>query len=296
MSTQQKTAETAIPVDQTKAAIRTRLADLRSAGASIALVPTMGALHEGHLSLVSVALANADRVVASIFVNPKQFAPGEDLDRYPRTLHADLQRLAEAGAHAAFIPATEQMYPDGFQTSVEVGELAAPLCGRSRPHFFGGVATVVAKLFTQTRPDVAVFGEKDYQQLLIIRRMARDLDLDVEVIGAPIIRHEDGLAMSSRNAYLSAEERARASVLSRAIRQAAEAIEAGAKPAAALEDAKGMLRAAGVADIDYLEARRSDDLAALADGDGVEARVFVAAHVGGARLIDNWPVRARSKS
>ncbi|MEO1014438.1 MAG: pantoate--beta-alanine ligase [Pseudomonadota bacterium] len=281
-------------MDQTKSAARARLDDWRAAGFRIGLVPTMGALHEGHLSLVKTARNHADKVIASIFVNPKQFAPGEDLDRYPRTLAADLAKLATAGADAAYVPTANEIYPDGFQTKVEVGALAAPLCGRSRPHFFGGVATIVCKLFTQLRPDIAVFGEKDFQQLLIIRRMARDLDLDVEVIGAPIVRHEEGLAMSSRNSYLSKEDRARALALPAAIRKAAEAIETGERVETALAAAREAISTAGINDIDYLEARRADDLRPLSDDDPAAARVFVAAMLEGARLIDNWPIKERS--
>lgn len=294
MPTQQKTDVAPLAMDQTKSAARARLDDWRAAGFRIGLVPTMGALHEGHLSLVKTARNHADKVIASIFVNPKQFAPGEDLDRYPRTLAADLAKLATAGADAAYVPTANEIYPDGFQTKVEVGALAAPLCGRSRPHFFGGVATIVCKLFTQLRPDIAVFGEKDFQQLLIIRRMARDLDLDVEVIGAPIVRHEEGLAMSSRNSYLSKEDRARALALPAAIRKAAEAIETGERVETALAAAREAISTAGINDIDYLEARRADDLRPLSDDDPAAARVFVAAMLEGARLIDNWPIKERS--
>ena len=206
----------------------------RAAGRRVALVPTMGALHDGHLALVAVARRRADLVIVSIFVNPTQFGPREDLASYPRTLDADLARCREAGVDAVFAPPVAELYPDGAQTFVEVVELAKPLCGASRPAFFRGVATVVAKLLAAARPHVAVFGEKDFQQLQVVRRLARDLLLDVEIVGAPIVREADGLAMSSRNVYLDAAMRAEALVLVRALDAAAAAVRAGERAAAVL--------------------------------------------------------------
>jgi len=185
----------------------------RSHGEKIVLVPTMGALHEGHLSLVKLAGDTGDRTIVSIFVNPAQFAPNEDFGSYPREYDEDLEKLTQLDVDLVFMPPRQEIYPDDFSTHVEVRGLSQGLCGVSRPHFFGGVATVVAKLLNQCRPDVAIFGEKDYQQLLIIRRMARDLDMDVEILGAPLVREQDGLAMSSRNAYLTRQERATAPLL-----------------------------------------------------------------------------------
>ncbi|MBI1392222.1 MAG: pantoate--beta-alanine ligase [Alphaproteobacteria bacterium] len=279
-----------LPVFHSKEAIRSIVANWRESGRTIALAPTMGALHDGHLSLVEKGRRVCDRVVASIFVNPKQFAPHEDLATYPRTFEDDLRLLAAAACDGVYAPDAAQMYPDGFQTSVAVNALAAPLCGESRPHFFGGVATVVCKLLLQVRPDVAVFGEKDYQQLLVIRRMVADLDIDVEIVGAPIVRHTDGLAMSSRNAYLTPENRARAVIIPATLAETAEVIGAGSRPSAAIAAARARIEAAGVDRIDYIEARRADDLAPLVDGDDAPARVFAAVVIGGTRLIDNWAV------
>ena len=185
--------------------LRSHLAKWREAGKSVALVPTMGALHQGHLSLVALAKTKCDRVVASIFVNPMQFGPREDFKTYPRDEAADLDKLAKAGADLVFIPDTAEMYPQGFSTHVKVSDLTDDLCGAARPNHFEGVATVVAKLLLQCTPDIAIFGEKDYQQLLVIRRLVRDLNMQVEIVGGPIVREGDGLALSSRNAYLSPE-------------------------------------------------------------------------------------------
>ena len=200
--------------------MRARVKAWRDAGEKVALIPTMGALHDGHLSLIQVGRDFARRTVASIFVNPRQFAPHEDFDAYPRTEQDDLDRLSAAGCDLAFLPTPEEMYPAGFQTSVSVSEVTQGLCGASRPVFFGGITTVVTKLLNQCQPDVAVFGEKDYQQLVVIRRLVKDLDLPVEIIGAPIRREADGLAMSSRNRYLSEEERAIAGQLNKVKRSA----------------------------------------------------------------------------
>jgi pantoate--beta-alanine ligase len=266
--------------------IRARVAGWRAEGLTVALVPTMGALHAGHVSLVETARRHADRVVVSIFVNPTQFAPTEDFSAYPRTFEADLHTLAAVGAEAVYAPAVETMYPPGAATTVTVeGPATVGLEDASRPFHFAGVATIVAKLFAQVAPDVAVFGEKDFQQLAVIRRMAADLDLPVEVIGAPTLREADGLAMSSRNVYLSPDERAKAPTLHRILQEVAAAL--GADPAAALAKGHTAIAAAGF-DVDYLELRAADDL-----GDprpGVPWRLLVAARLGRTRLLDNIAV------
>ncbi|MDJ0869044.1 MAG: pantoate--beta-alanine ligase [Myxococcota bacterium] len=234
----------------------------RAAGRRVGLVPTMGALHAGHLSLVVEARRRADAVIATIFVNPTQFAPGEDLASYPRDPEGDLAKCREAGVDAVFLPAREALYPEGAQTWVEVAELQQPLCGVSRPVFFRGVATVVTKLLVASRPHVAVFGSKDFQQLQVVRRLVRDLLLDVEIVGAPIVREADGLAMSSRNAYLDPEMRREARSLSRALDAAEAAVAAGERAAGALlERVRKELEAAPHAEIDYAELRDPDTLA-----------------------------------
>ncbi|GAB4526024.1 MAG: pantoate--beta-alanine ligase [Parvularculaceae bacterium] len=271
--------------------LRKQVCAWRARGERIALVPTMGALHEGHLSLVRFARARADRVIASIFVNPAQFAPHEDFDSYPRKEAADLEKLESERTDLAFIPPREEMYPEGFATRVVVSGLGEPLCGASRPHFFGGVATVVAKLLNQAQPDIAVFGEKDYQQLIIIKRLARDLDVPVEIIGAPTIREADGLAMSSRNAYLNPEQRKIAPRLYAVLREAAEKLSGGAPVADARKSAHAALEDAGFDRVDYFDIRRAEDLAEIGPGPlSVPARVFGAVFLGDARLIDNLPV------
>ncbi|NHC25011.1 pantoate--beta-alanine ligase [Nocardioides sp. IC4_145] len=275
------------------------LADARRAGRPVGLVPTMGALHEGHASLVREARARVGDgpVVVSVFVNPLQFGEGEDLDRYPRTLDADLDVCAREGVNVVFAPSVEEVYPGGVPTgstsgmvTVEPGPLATVLEGRSRPGHFRGVLTVVAKLFGLVRPDVAVFGQKDYQQLALIRRMAADLCLGVDVVGAETVREPDGLALSSRNRYLDDEQRTEALVLSRALYAAQEAAAYGLAPA--LDAARAELRAAKAVDLDYLEVT-TPDLDPLPDPvpPGTEARVLVAARVGTTRLIDNMPLR-----
>jgi pantoate--beta-alanine ligase len=259
---------------------------LRRNSLRIGFVPTMGALHDGHLSLVRIAKRHADAVIASVFVNPKQFGPGEDFERYPRDLDSDAHRLALEGCDAVFAPDTGAFYPPGFQTRVSVTEVAQGLCGASRPGHFDGVTTVVAKLFHLVAPDVAVFGEKDFQQLAVIRRMVTDLAFDVDVVGAPIVREDDGLAMSSRNAYLSPEERARALALSRGLFAAQSAHARGERDAAALVAvARAELDAAGIAP-EYLELRDAGDLAPVARVEGPSV-LLVAARVGATRLIDN---------
>ncbi|MDR6950899.1 pantoate--beta-alanine ligase [Ancylobacter sp. 3268] len=273
----------------TVAELRARVRLWRAAGERIALVPTMGALHAGHVALMQAAHQHAERIVVSIFVNPTQFAPTEDLARYPRTLDADREKAALAGVDVVFAPDVDEMYPQGFATTVS---LVGPACGLEtdfRPTHFAGVATVVAKLFSQVAPDVALFGEKDYQQLAVVTRMARDLDLPVQVIGVPTVREPDGLALSSRNVYLSPEERGIAPVLHRALAGAAQAIRSGAPIAQAIEAARDGVRSAGFA-LDYLDARHAETLAPVAARDEGPLRLLVAARLGTTRLIDNIAV------
>lgn len=277
-----------LPIDRTVETIRGRVAAWRREGLRVALVPTMGALHEGHLALVRRAREGADRVVVSVFVNPTQFAAGEDLATYPRDLEGDVAKLSQL-ADAVFAPEAEAMYPEGSVTSIHVEGPALDLEGGIRPHHFDGVATIVTKLLTVVAPEIAVFGEKDFQQLLVVRRLVADLLLPVEIVGAPIVRHEDGLALSSRNAYLDAEEREKAPLLRRAIAAAAEAIGAGEPAAPALDAARKTLRAAGF-DIDYVALRNAETLSPVADGDAVPKRILAAARLGRTRLIDNVAV------
>ena len=272
------------------AALRSQVRLWRKAGESVALVPTMGALHAGHVSLVELAKTRAKRVVATIFVNPTQFAPSEDFAKYPRTLEADLAKLAEAGADAAFTPGPEDMYPPGFCTTISLrGPATADLEDRFRPTHFQGVATVVAKLLLQALPDVAIFGEKDFQQLAVIRQMAADLDIPVEILDAPTMREADGLAMSSRNVYLSDEERAVAPMLHRGMNKAAQRIRDGEAMEAALAPARSKLMAAGF-EIDYLEVRDAGTLATVQGRYRKGLRMLVAARLGRTRLIDNIEV------
>lgn len=257
----------------------------------------MGALHEGHLSLVRMAKKIADRVVVSIFVNPQQFAPHEDLKTYPRDLRDDLTMLAELETDLAYTPSEEEMYPQGFSTRVDVAGVSGPLCGVSRPHFFSGVATVVAKLLIQALPDVAIFGEKDFQQLRVIQRMVEDLDIPCEIMGAPIVREEDGLAMSSRNKYLSPAERQIAPLLNKTMLDLAGDIANERPLEDAMKNAHQRLEQAGF-DIDYLELRDVDTLqpADIVDGTlnaDVKLRLFAAAKLGETRLIDNIRVLER---
>ncbi|MGB7832918.1 MAG: pantoate--beta-alanine ligase [Xanthobacteraceae bacterium] len=260
------------------------------ATANVALVPTMGALHEGHLSLVRRARRHARRVIVSIFVNPAQFAPHEDLATYPRTWDADVAALAREGVDLVWAPSVSVMYPDGFVTRVTPeGPAKAGLEDSFRPHFFSGVATVVAKLFLQCRPDFAIFGEKDFQQLKVITRLARDFDLRLKVIGAPIVREPDGLAMSSRNAYLTPAERAVAPVLHRTLQDCARRISAGSPLERVLADGRKTIAAAGFV-LDYLEARHADTLAPVRARGDEPIRLLVAARLGKTRLIDNHGV------
>lgn len=270
-------------------ALRAAVAALRGDGARIALVPTMGALHAGHMALVAEARRHATHVVASIFVNPKQFGPNEDLSTYPRREATDARMLEEEGCAILWAPDVAEMYPDGFATNVSVAGVSEGLDGAARPGHFDGVATVVAKLFGQVKPDVALFGEKDYQQLCVIRRMVRDLDLSLEIIGVPTQRDADGLALSSRNAYLSKEERVAARTLPRALGEAARAIAAGAEIGETLERAQARLAEAGFDPIDYVTLCDAGTLAPMTVLDR-PARLLAAARMGRTRLIDNLPV------
>jgi pantoate--beta-alanine ligase len=269
--------------------LRHQVGQWRAQGLRTALVPTMGALHEGHLRLVAQGVRLADRVTVTIFVNPRQFGPAEDLARYPRDEAGDLARLRESGAHLVFAPDAAEMYPPGFATTVSLaGPAKVGLEDRFRPHFFDGVATVVAKLFLQAQCDYAIFGEKDYQQLKVVARMARDLDMATTVIGVETVREEDGLALSSRNAYLSPEERRMAPVIHRALREAAEAIRKGTAPERAARRARERLKRAGFR-VDYVAARNADTLEPLTSA--VEpVRLLAAAWLGSTRLIDNIAV------
>ncbi|MBZ9808181.1 MULTISPECIES: pantoate--beta-alanine ligase [unclassified Mesorhizobium] len=278
-------------VVDTVASLRARIRDWRRDGLRVAMVPTMGALHEGHLSLVRIALERAERCVVSIFVNPTQFAPSEDLDKYPRQLARDLDQLALAGADLAYTPGVGEMYPAGFATKISVGGPSTGLESDFRPTFFEGVATVVAKLLLQASPNVAVFGEKDYQQLCVVRQLCRDLDLPVEIIGAPTIRDAHGLAMSSRNAYLGEAELQIARRLNVILRKAAAALAAGADQNGATGEASRALLAAGFQKVDYVEARESRTLAPWRRGQ--EGRLLAAAWLGKTRLIDNVDISTR---
>jgi pantoate--beta-alanine ligase len=266
---------------------RTRL--IRSEGGTIALVPTMGALHAGHMALITLAKQQADHVIVSIFVNPKQFGPHEDLAKYPRREQQDAALLAEAGVSVLWMPTADQVYPHGFATNVSVDGLGDVLCGNARPGHFDGVATIVAKLLNQVRPDVAIFGEKDWQQLAIIRRMVLDLDLGVQIIAMPTQREGDGLALSSRNAYLTKAERAAAVAIPTSLRAAASNITKGRLIAETLEAIRSNLLNAGFASVDYVALVDAASLEPLEQLDR-EARLMVAARIGSTRLIDNIAV------
>lgn len=280
---------------RTKAALRAVINEWRSAGLRIGFVPTMGALHDGHLSLVKRALETCDRVVVSIFVNPTQFAPGEDLDVYPRTEDADCAKLEAAGCHLAYCPSVAEMYPEGSVTNIRVEGLSALLDGGPRPHFFYGVTTIVARLFIHVRPDVAVFGQKDYQQLQIIKRMVNDLGFEIEIIGAQTVRDSDGLAQSSRNLYLLPDQRRGAGGMFAALYRARCRIEAGTALAPALEEARAHLLACGFSRVDYVSAIHPATLEALSETHaqpGLEGRLLGAAWFGKTRLIDNMAFKA----
>ena len=277
-------------IARTIATLDRAIGKFRAAGQSLALVPTMGALHAGHIALVRRARRKADRVVVSIFVNPAQFAPHEDFSTYPRPFDADVAALRDLEVDLVWAPQLDVMYPPQFATRIVVkGPAEADLEDRFRPHFFGGVATVVAKLFTQCRPDYAMFGEKDYQQLKTVTRMARDLDLRVEVVGVPTVREKDGLALSSRNTYLDARERAVAPSLYRVLSASAARIPAGEPIAKVVSEGAIELEAAGFA-LDYLEARHAETLARVETREDGPLRLLVAARLGKTRLIDNVAV------
>lgn len=269
--------------------LRDAVESLRRAGQRIAFVPTMGALHRGHMALVAEAAARADQVVVSIFVNPTQFGPNEDLSNYPRQEAADVRLLESAGVSLLWAPSAEVMYPEGFASTIHVSGLSEVLDGVWRPGHFDGVATVVAKLFGQVRPDVACFGEKDYQQLAIIRRMVEDLNLGVEIVGVATRRDADGLALSSRNAYLSSSDRVRAAALPQTLLDIIDSLKRGEEVLATLNSGREKLLNAGFESVDYLSLCDAQSLAAVTQI-ASPARLLVAARIGGTRLIDNMPV------
>lgn len=270
--------------------LRQRVEGWRAEGRTVGFVPTMGALHEGHLSLIRTARDITEKCVVSLFVNPKQFGPTEDLDVYPRDEAGDIAKLAAEDADLLYAPSVDTMYPPDAVTAVSVPGIGDVLEGEHRPGFFTGVATVVTKLLLQARADVAVFGEKDYQQLQVIRRLVADLDIPVHVVAGATVREKDGLALSSRNAYLSAEERERAPALYKALCDVAEQVRGGADPAAAAAAATEAVIAAGFSSVDYLTVRDATTLAEVGIGHADEKRVLVAARLGGTRLIDNCAV------
>ena len=279
------------PIVRTVADLRNQVAAWRKAGESVGLVPTMGALHSGHLSLVTLARTKAQRVVASVFVNPTQFAPHEDFDAYPRDEARDAGLLESAGCDLLFAPTVAEMYAPGFSTTVTVSGVSEPLDGAARPGHFAGVATVVSKLLLQCGPDVAVFGEKDYQQLQVIKRMVADLDIPVEVIGAPTARADDGLALSSRNAYLTPAEREAAPSLAAALRDAVERLRSGTPVDRVENTGRAAMERAGFSRIDYFEVRDASSLAQLGPGPITgPARILAAGVLGKTRLIDNMAV------
>jgi pantoate--beta-alanine ligase len=281
-----------LKIARTVSQLREEITRYRSVGETLALVPTMGFLHDGHLSLMRQGRSSHDRVCATLFVNPRQFSPNEDLESYPRDEAADIDKLRAEGVDLLFAPSVEEMYPVGASTTVSVAGLTDSLCGVTRPGFFDGVATVVTKLLLQALPDAAIFGEKDYQQLLVIKRFAKDLDIPVEILGGPTVREADGLALSSRNAYLDADQRARAPELFSALRAAAKAIASREDaPANALGIARHRIEAAGFGPIDYLEHRDAETLSPARSNDR-PSRLFTAAWLGSTRLIDNVAVSA----
>lgn len=270
---------------RTKSELRQQVSEWKQQGRSIGFVPTMGALHAGHLSLIDQMNSKADRTIASIFVNPTQFAAHEDLDNYPRTEASDCKKLAEHETDLVYIPSAREIYPDGFSLRVSLDGPAQGLESEARPHFFDGVATVVAKLLLQVRPDFAIFGEKDYQQLLVIQQLVRDLDIDTQIISGPIIRETDGLAMSSRNAYLTSEQRAIAGKLNIILSELAQSQQ---PPAIAVAEAKQALLNAGFTGVDYAVIRDADTLGDISD-ETQNRRALIVARLGDIRLLDNMP-------
>jgi len=280
---------TMLPIVRRVADLRARIADIRRAGGTIGLVPTMGALHEGHLTLVRRAKAENSHAIATLFVNPTQFGPNEDLSAYPRDEASDATKLSEIGCNLLFAPDVTEMYPAGFTTSVTVGGITAHLDGVARPGHFGGVATIVSKLLLQSLPDRAYFGEKDFQQLQVIRRLTRDLDMPVEIVGVPTVREADGLAMSSRNRYLSPAQRTQAALLPRVLAETAAQLASGPDAAPILAAATAKLLEGGFARVDYIALCDEETLTPI-DRAQKGGRLFAAAHIGRTRLIDNWPV------
>ena len=276
-------------VVRTIAELRQRTSRWRIAGQTIGLIPTMGALHNGHLSLIKLAQVKCDRVIATIFVNPRQFLPNEDFDEYPRNEESDIQKLIEMGVDLLFAPKAPEMYQPDASTTVVISKLTDCLCATSRPGFFDGVGTVVTKLLIQALPDLAIFGEKDYQQLLVIKRLTRDLDIPVEIMGAPTIREADGLAVSSRNVFLSQTNREIASKVFEILKKTATAIAQGNDVLVACEEARSKLMLAGFSEIDYFEARHSETLESIQNFEN-SGRLFAAVWLGPTRLIDNLEI------
>lgn len=283
-------APATVPFTRKVRDLRAIVAGWRKAGQTVGLVPTMGALHDGHLELVRIAKRRCDRAVVSIFVNPAQFAPNEDFDKYPRTWESDLAQLATVGCDLVWSPERLEMYPEGFDTRIEPKGAALGLESDFRPHFFGGVATVCCKLFTQVLPDIAVFGEKDYQQLCVIRQMVRDLDLPLEIVGAETIREADGLAMSSRNRYLSPAERSQAVTIHHVIKTIAAVAAKGQDPSDAIAQGQRQLTDAGFGKIDYIALRDAETMQPIEPSSPRKKRVLAAAWLGKTRLIDNVAV------
>ncbi len=284
-------SQNAVEIVRDVKSLRSRVAAWRAQGLTVGLIPTMGALHAGHMSLVAAALAAYDRAVATLFVNPRQFNSPEDLANYPRTEVSDAAKLAAVGAHLLYAPDGAVMYPEGYATNISVSGVSAGLCGADRPGHFDGVATVCTKLFLQSGADGAFFGEKDYQQLMVVRRFVEDLNIPIRIHPCPTVREADGLALSSRNARLSNDERALAGALPRALRAAAEAVRGGADAPAATARAEADILAGGFRKVDYVELRRGADLRPIAEN-AADARIFAAAWLGNVRLIDNMPVNA----
>ena len=277
-------------VVRTIAELRQHTSRWRIAGQTIGLIPTMGALHNGHLSLIKLAQGKCDRVIATIFVNPRQFLPNEDFDEYPRNEESDIQKLIEMGVDLLFAPKAPEMYQPDASTTVVISKLTDCLCATSRPGFFDGVGTVVTKLLIQALPDLAIFGEKDYQQLLVIKRLTRDLDIPAEIIGAPTIREADGLAVSSRNVFLSKANRATASKVFEILKKTATAIALGNDVLVACKEARTELILAGFSEIDYFEARHSETLELIQNFEN-NGRLFAAVWLGSTRLIDNLEIK-----